>query len=118
MSPAATKGIVTLRGPLFEKKINKTIERQIITQAMAKFEKRVRRPSKKAQKRIGFKRNPINRGDLHLGRGVAMELHSPTNWPRTTGYAWTNANIAAIKRMAPNVLRKLAREIVAELGGS
>ncbi len=110
-------GAVTLRGPLFSKKISKVIERQIIEQAMVKFEKRVRRPSKKVQKRIGFKRNPIRPGDLHLGGGVAMELHSTTKWPRTTGYSWTHKNVAAIKAMAPRVLRSLARKIVGELGG-
>ena len=106
-------GAVTLRGPLFEKKISKVIERQIIEQAMVKFEKRVRRKGK----RIGRKRNPIGPGDLHLGKGVVMELHSTKNWPRTTGYSWTHKNVAAIKAMAPRVLRKLAKEIVGELGG-
>lgn len=104
---------VTIRGPLFEKVIDKTIQRQIVTEAMKKFEKRVRRKGRK----IGRKRNPIGPGDLHLGGGVVMELHSSTNWPRTTGVSWTRKNIAAIKSMSPRVLRKLAKEIVGELGG-
>lgn len=106
-------GEVTLRGPLFEKKITKVIERQIVTQAMPKFEKRVRRKGR----RIGRKRNPIGPGDLHLGGGVVMEMHSTLHRPRTSGRAWTAKNVAAIKSMAPRVLRKLAREIVGELGG-
>lgn len=111
--PAKQFGTVTLRGPLFEKRIDKVIEQQILREAMPKFEKRVRRRGRT----LGRKRNPIGPGDLHLGRGVVMELHSTKNWPRTTGYAWTNKNVAAIKAMAPRVLRSLARKIVGELGG-
>ena len=104
---------VTLRGPLFTKKINKVIERQILSEAMPKFEKRVRRKGKK----IGRKRNPIGPGSFALGGGVEMTMTSTKNWPRTVGSTWTAKNVAAIKAMAPRVLRKLAREIVGELGG-
>ncbi len=111
-------GAVTLRGPLFSKKISKVIERQIVREAMARFEEEVRKRSNKVVgRRLGRKRNPIGPGDLHLGGGVAMELHSTKNWPRTTGYVWTHKNVAMIKGMAPRVLRKLAKKIVGELGG-
>ena len=111
------KGIVTLRGPLFDKDVEKVIERQIMERAMPKFEKRVRRKGRGKKQGLGRKRNPIGPGDLHLGGGVVMVLHSTKNFPRTTGYTWTRYNIAAIKKMAPNVLRSLRRKIVAELGG-
>ena len=106
-------GAVTLRGPLFEKKISKVIERQIMREAMPKFEKRVRRKGKK----IGRKRNPIGPGSFALGGGVEMTMSSTKIWPRTVGSTWTAKNVAAIKAMAPRVLRKLAKEIVGELGG-
>ena len=104
---------VTIKGPLFSKRIDKVIQQQIMQEAMPKFEKRVRRKGRK----IGRKRNPIGPGRLTLGGGVTMELESSLNWPRTTGSTWTSKNVAAIKPMAPRVLRKLAREITRELGG-
>ncbi len=111
--PTSGPVTITLRGPLFKKRISKVVERQILSEAMPKFEKRVRRKGKK----IGRKRNPIGPGRMALGGGVTMELTSSTNWPRTTGRAWTRKNVAAIKAMAPRVLRKLAKQIVGELGG-
>lgn len=113
MSEFQRTGAVTMRGPLFEKNIPKVLGDAIVARAMEKFEKRVRRKGKK----LGRRRNPIGPGELHLGRGVVMTLYSTTRWPRTTGHAWTRANIAAIKSMAPRVLRKVGKEIAAELGG-
>lgn len=104
-------GVFTLRGPFFEKRITKVVQRQIMEQAMPKFEKRLRRKGRK----IGRKRNPIPPGTLELGGGVALVMTSPKNYPRTTGRKWQAHNVAAIKAMAPRVLRKLARQIVGEL---
>lgn len=111
--PAPTSGpvSVTMRGPLFSKVITKEVEKAIMSEAMAKFEKRVRRKGR----RVGRKRNPIGPGELTLGRGVTLVLTSTTVHPRTTGSAWTAKNVAAIKSMAPRVLRSVARKIVGEL---
>lgn len=111
--PTAGPVNVTLRGPLFEKQISRVVERQIMTEAMPKFEKRVRRRGR----RMGRRRNPIGPGELTLGRGVTLVMESTKHHPRTTGSAWTAKNVAAIKSMAPRVLRSLARKIVGELGG-
>ncbi len=124
LMPAPTAGStnVTLRGPLFSKQISPTIRRQIMTEAMPKFNKRITRRGRK----VGRKRNPIPPGRewnagfglLTLGRGVAMKWDSTTRHPRTTGKTWQRKNVAIIKAMAPRVLRSLARKIVGELGGS
>ena len=103
---------VTLRGPLFTKRIDKVVEQQILDQAMPKFEKRVRRKGRK----IGRKRNPIGPGKLTRGGGVTLVMESSLNNPRTTGRAWTRKNVAAVKAMAPRVLRKLAKGLTQELG--
>ena len=113
VAPTSGPVQVIIRGPIFSKKISKVIERQIMSEAMPKFEKRVRRKGKK----IGRKRNPIGPGSFALGGGVEMTMTSTKIWPRTVGSTWTAKNVAAIKAMAPRVLRKLAKEIVGELGG-
>ena len=107
-------GVVTLRGPLFEKRIDRVVEAAIMRQAMEKFEKRVRR-TKKSGHILGRKRNPIGPGDLTKGKTIQLQMRSTLRNPRTTGKAWTRANVAAIKSMTPFVLRDLAKKIVAEL---
>lgn len=113
MATPLASGTVRLRGPLFEKKIDKVVEQAIIREAMGKFEERVRRKGRK----IGRKRNPIGPGDLTKGRGaVTLELETSLHNPRTTGRSWQRKNIAAIKAMRGRVLRKVAKRIVGELG--
>ncbi len=113
---------ITLRGPLFEKKIDKVVQDAIIGEAMLKFEKRIKEPSRKAQKRRGFRKNPLRTVELK-GRGgglasssVSLVIASPTgNFPRMSGSSWTRKNIAAVKAMRGRVLRSVAKKIVAEL---
>ena len=109
---------ITLRGPLFSKNIPKVLRAAILKEAMEKFEKRVRRP-KKSGHNLGRKRNPIPKGVVTLRDGVEMALRSTTGShmrnPRTTGKAWVSANMAAIKKMVPFVIRKAARKMAAEL---
>jgi hypothetical protein len=104
---------VNIRGPLFDKRIDRVVQQQIIREAMPKFEKRLRRRGR----RIGRRNNPIRPGELTLGRGATMVMTSTLHHPRTTGSSWQGKNIAIVKAMAPRVLRSLARKLVGELGG-
>lgn len=109
---AVPTGAVTVRGPLFEKKIDRVVEKAIISEAMDKFETRVRRKGRK----IGRKRNPIGEGKLTKGRNeVTLELETSLHSPRTTGKSWQRKNIAAVNAMKGRVLRKVAKRIVGEL---
>ena len=104
-------GVVTLRGPLFEKRIDRVVEAAIMTEAMPSFEKRITRKGRK----IGRKRNPIGPGDLTKGKTIQLTMTSTLNRPRTSGIKWTQHNVRAIKAMAPGKLRSVAKKIVAEL---
>ena len=104
-------GVITLRGPLFEKRIDRVVEAAIMGEAMEKFEKRLTRKGRK----IGRKRNPIGPGDLTKGKTIQLTMTSTLNWPRTSGIKWTQHNVKAIKAMAPRVLRSVAKKIVGEL---
>ena len=102
---------ITLRGPIFHKDIPKVLGDAIITEVMEKVEKRVRRKGRKA----GRKRNPIGPGNIRRHDGVSMTLTSSLNWPRTSGGKWAQKNMAAIKAMAPRVIRKAGRRMAKEL---
>ena len=104
-------GVVTLRGPLFEKKINRVVEAAIMERAMTSFEKRVTRKGRK----IGRRNTPIGPGDLSKGKTIQLTMHSTLNRPRTSGGKWTAHNVRAVKAMAPRVLRSVAKRIVGEL---
>ena len=104
-------GNVTLRGPLFEKNIRGEVRDAILTEAMEKFEKRVRRKGRK----IGRRNNPIGPGDLRGRDVMVLEMTSSLNKPRRSGIKWTQHNIRAIKAMSPRVLRSVAKRIVREL---
>ena len=105
---------ITLRGPLFSKNIPKVLGDAIIAEVMEKVEKRVRRP-KKTGHNLGRKRNPIGPGDIRRRDGVSMTLTSSLNWPRMSGGKWVQKNMAAIKAMAPRVIRKAGRRMAKEL---
>lgn len=109
---ASPTDVITLRGPLFTKRIDKVVQAAIIAEAMEKFEKRITRKGRK----IGRKRNPIGPGDLSKGKTTTLTMTSSLNWPRTSGGKWTQKNVAAVKAMRGRVLRKVAKRIVAELG--
>ena len=102
---------VIVRGPLFEKRIDRVVEAAIMGEAMEKFEKRITRKGRK----IGRKRNPIGPGDLSKGKTITLTMHSTLNWPRTSGGSWTRKNVAAVNAMKGRVLRSVAKRIVGEL---
>lgn len=102
---------VTMTGPLFEKRIDREIEREIVEYTMDKIEHRLRRGGR----RLGRKNNPIREGRLTLGGGATLEMTSTTNWPRTSGGSWSRKNVAIVKAMAPRVLRATAKRIVTAL---
>ena len=102
---------VIVRGPLFEKRIDRVVEAAIMGEAMEKFEKRITRKGRK----IGRKRNPIGPGDLSKGKTIMLTMTSSLNRPRTSGGKWTAHNVRAVKAMAPRVLRSVAKRIVGEL---
>ncbi len=118
---------VTLRGPLFEKKIDKVVEAAIIEYTMRRIEKRVRRVPKRKKHTLGRRRNPIGPGkldrnpptfglgSLEFGGNVSMTFKSTTRRPRKTGRAWQAKNVAIIKSMAPRVMRAMAKQIAANL---
>ncbi len=124
---AAIEVKVRLRGPLFEKKIDKVVEEAIVVYAMRRIETRVRRVPKRKKNTLGRRRNPIgpgklNRnppvfglGSLEFGGNVSMTFKSTTIPPRTKGKAWQKKNVAIIKSMAPRVMRSVAKQIAANL---
>lgn len=48
--------------------------------------------------------------------GLSARVQSTLRHPRRTGAAWTRYNIAAMRKMAPNVLRAAARRIEGTFG--
>ncbi len=124
---AAIEVKVRLRGPLFEKKIDKVVEEAIVFYAMRRIETRVRRVPKRKKGTLGRRRNPIPKGKLdrtppmfglgtlELGGGVAMTFKSTLKPPRTKGKSWQRKNVAIIKSMAPRVMRSVAKQIAANL---
>ena len=105
---------IPLRGPIFFKDIPKVLGDAIIKEVMRKVEKRVRRPKKRGHN-LGRKNNPIGPGDIRRRDGVTMTLTSSLNRPRMSGGKWVQKNMAAIKAMAPRVIRKAGRRMAKEL---
>ncbi len=125
--PNAVDVKVTLRGPLFEKKIDKEIQDAIVWYALKRIEKRMRFVPKRVKKALGRHRNPIGPGKLNkkpptfglgtlqFGGNVSMTFASTTIRPRRSGKSWQKKNVAIIKSMAPRVMRKTAKRIAAIL---
>jgi hypothetical protein len=113
---------VTLRGPLFTKKIDATVKKAILTEGLERIGKEldiktarlIRRPlTHKKGAGLGAKRNPVHRKTA----GIVMDIISRIGkYPRMSGRRWTENNMVAIYRMAPRMLRKIANRIVSELG--
>ena len=118
---------VVVRGPLFEKKIDKVVKAALIDECLKRIQKeeqiktdrlirkRTKYPSGRV-KGLGAKRNPITR-EMLFGQSnlIAMGFKSPTNFPRTKGTKWVVKNIAWIRAMVPRVLKKAAARMVSEL---
>jgi hypothetical protein len=95
---------VTLKGHLFEKKIDDTIKRALVEEVLMKVDERAQRQGKG----LGAQRNRVER----RLRGTELEIDTTRIWPRTKGTAWTRKQIAITKAMAPRVMRKAAQRIV------
>ena len=119
---------VTLRGPLFKKKIDKVVQDAIIAHTFKRIDERLTRVLKSKRKgTLGRRKNPIPAGKLNrqpptfgvgvlqFGGNVSLTFKSTTIWPRTTGRSWQDKNVAIIKSMAPRVMRKTAKQIAADL---
>lgn len=98
---------VTLKGPLFTKKIDDVVKRQLVAEVLTKVEERTRRQGKG----LGARRNTIS----HERDGLELNVESTRNWPRTKGTSWQKKNIGIVKAMAPRVMRKAAQRITEEL---
>jgi len=113
---------VAVRGPLFTKKIDSTVKKAILEEGLERIGKEldlktarlIRRPlTHKKGAGLGAKRNPVHRKTT----GIVMDVISRIGkYPRMSGRRWTENNMAAIYRMAPRMLRKIANRIVGELG--
>lgn len=106
---------VVVRGPLFDKKITQVVKTAMVDECLKKIEKRMKRGGKGA----GAKQNIVT-AEMAFGaaamNAVGMEVASTLRRPRTKGKAWVRKNVAIARAMAPRVLRKAARRMVAELG--
>lgn len=130
----------TIKGPLFSKKIDAVVKQAIWVETLDKIEDRILRPSRKAQKKLGFRRNTLTprKNALvlevktttatgafkHKGRRGRRGSGTPRpGWqekvpsynPRRTGTAWQASNMAAARAMLPRVLRKTTARIVGDL---
>ncbi len=107
---------VTVRGPLFDKKIEGVVKDAIIEETIGKIGDRLMRKGEQGSggRGLGVKRNVVtSRRDE-----MTLRVFTSRKFPRTKGTAWQRKNVAIAKAMAPFVLRKTARRIVSELGGS
>ena len=102
---------VTVKGPLFTKKLDSLVRNAMYEEAVEKITARIARPAKRA-KGLGVRRNVITTRRLDPLTGEAT---STLRRPRTKGTAWTRYNVAAARAMAPNVLKAAARRITSEL---
>ncbi len=98
---------VTLKGPLFEKKIDAVVEKAIVEEALKKVDERVQRGGKG----LGARRNIVSRKLT----GLELTVDTTKIRPRTKGTSWQKKNLQIIKRMVPNVVRKTALRIASEL---
>ena len=107
---------VTVRGPLFEKKINKSVKDAIIEECLLKLNARLMRSGTRGSggKGLGVQRNIV--GSFVDTTAMQLTVESSLIFPRRTGRAWAQKNIAIVRAMAPRVMRKTAQRIVGELG--
>lgn len=107
---------VTVKGPLFSEKVDAVIKAAVIEEVLDKVEERVlRSPSRRAS--LGRRNNTIGTMREESGDTQELTIDSTRVWPRTKGGAWFRYNARAIRKLAPNVIRKATRRIVEDLGG-
>jgi hypothetical protein len=114
---------VTLRGPLFTKKIDNVVKAAILEEGIERIGKeiidkteRLKRSKKKGR---GARANVVDRRTAGLATSKDLEMTVTSeigNFPRMSGKAWTYKNIGIVKGLAPRVLNKIARRITTELG--
>lgn len=133
----------TLKGPLFSKKIDKAVQERILVRVFDRVEEVIANPSKKSQKRLGFRRNKLTPRKHPLVFEMSSTLAGPARWkkprqsgprrkgtprpkwqervpeynPRRTGVTWQRTNENRARKIIPNALRKYTQEMVAELNG-
>lgn len=106
---------VTVKGPLFNKKISDVVENAIIEEALNKIEDRLSRKGAQGSggRGLGVQRNEITNARTRL----ELRVFSSRKFPRTKGTAWQRKNVAIVRAMAPRVLRSVAKRTASELGG-
>lgn len=107
---------VTVRGPLFDKKIDKTVKAAIVEECLLKINARLTRAGARGSggRGLGTQRNTV--GTVVDINAITLTAESTLIFPRTTGRAWAQKNMAIVRAMAPRVMRKTALRIVGELG--
>lgn len=106
----------TLKGPLFSSNLDDASKRAVREELIDKVEARVLRVPRSAK--LGRKNNTLSSKQFGNDYEQTMEVDSTLNWPRTSGRAWLAYNLGAVKKMAPNVVRAIARRMAQEAGGS
>ena len=113
--PIALK--VTVKGPLFSKKIDAVVKAAMIDECMKEIDKRLSRPPPK--KKLGMMRNPVK---TRMGTGMGQDatlafehVESQFHSPRRTGSSWVKKNIGIIHSVARRNLKAVANRIVREL---
>lgn len=133
----------TLKGPLFSKKIDSVVKERILVRVFDRVGETIANPSKKAQKRLGFRRNKLTPRKHPLVFEMSSTLAGPPRWkkprkssvrrrgtprpgwqekvpdynPRRTGKSWQAMNENRARKIIPNALRKYTAEAVAEMNG-
>ena len=105
----------TVKGPLFSQRIDETTKRVIVEEVLDNIDERVTRIPRSPN--LGRKNNTIESRRQDREPEVALGITSTLNWPRTRGTAWLRYNVGAIKKLAPNVIRKAGKRLAEELGG-
>jgi len=112
---------VTVRGPLFSKKIDKVVKDAMIQKCFKDVDKRLSRPPPKRKALLGMRRNPVKtRLETVAATNQIIKLHfehveSRFHSPRRTGKAWVRKNIGIIKSIVRNTIKAVANQIASEL---
>lgn len=106
----------TLKGPLFSSNLDGAAKRAVREELVDKVEERVLRVPRSAK--LGRKNNTLSSRQFGNNEEQSMEVDSTLNWPRTSGRSWLAYNIGTVRKMAPNVVRAIARRLAQEAGGS